>query len=48
MEKPDQLRELFQMQTAFNERLEAKKNEVNFKRLDSGWMKKKETDVEPF
>jgi hypothetical protein len=44
MKKPDQLRERFQMQTALDERLDVKKNEVNFKRLDSGRTKKEEDD----
>jgi hypothetical protein len=44
MEKPDHLRELFQMETALNERLDVKKNKVVFKRLDSRCGKKQEKD----
>jgi hypothetical protein len=52
MEKPDQLRELFRMQQSFNGRIGVhtnsmsycKKNEVNFKRQDSGYAEKDHAD----
>jgi hypothetical protein len=42
MEKPDQLSGLFPMQTAIDERLGGKKNEVSFKCPDSRCEKKQE------
>jgi hypothetical protein len=47
MEKPDPLREFFQMQTVLDEHLDARKSQVDFKRLDSGCTKKEETNTKP-
>jgi hypothetical protein len=47
MEKSDQLRELFQMKTVLNERPDGKRNEANFKRLNSGCTEKKATGTQP-
>jgi hypothetical protein len=44
MEKPDQLHELFQMQTAINERLCVKKDKGIFKRQDREYTKRQEND----
>jgi len=43
MEKSDQLREFFQMQTALNERRSLKKNEADFPRPDNGSTKSRQT-----
>jgi hypothetical protein len=47
MEKPDQLRELFRMQKALNERIGVHADglsEVNFQRQDSGYTSKDHDD----
>jgi hypothetical protein len=47
MEKSDQLRELFQMQTALDEHLGGKKNEAGFEREDGESAKKQADDKKP-
>jgi hypothetical protein len=43
MEMPDQLRELFRMQTALNQRIRVK-NAINFQRQESAYSEKEHGD----